>query len=69
MEEKKLYRLDGPGKKLLGVCGGIAEYFDIDPTIVRVIWALAFFLWGAGLLAYLICALIMPKKSDIYGEY
>ena len=43
--------------------------FRHDPTIVRVVWVLAFFLWGVGLLAYLICALIMPKKSDIYGEY
>ena len=69
MEGKKLSRLDGPDKKLLGVCGGCAEYFGLDPTVVRVIWVLAFFLWGVGLLAYLICALIMPKKSDIYGPY
>ena len=69
MEGKKLYRLDSPDKKLLGVCGGFAEYFGLDPTVVRVIWVLAFFLWGVGLLAYLICALIMPKKSDIYGPY
>lgn len=61
--------MDGPDKKLLGVCGGFAEYFGLDPTVVRVIWVLAFFLWGVGLLAYLICALIMPKKSDIYGPY
>ena len=69
MEGKKLYRLDGPDKELLGVCGGFAEYFGLDPTVVRVIWVLAFFLWGVGLLAYLICALIMPKKSDSYGPY
>ena len=35
MEGKKLYRLDGPDKKLLGVCGGFAEYFGLDPTVVR----------------------------------
>ena len=51
MEGKKLYRFDGPDKKLLGVCGGFAEYFGLDPTVVRVIWVLAFFLWGVGLLA------------------
>jgi phage shock protein PspC (stress-responsive transcriptional regulator) len=51
---------------LCGVCGGIAEYFDIDPTLVRVGWVIAFFCASVGFWAYLICALIMPKKSDIY---
>ena len=66
--KKRLY-CSKTDKKLCGVCAGVADYFGIDPTIVRVVWVLAFFLWGVGLLAYLICALIMPKKSDIYGEY
>ena len=66
--KKRLYR-SKTDKKLCGVCAGVADYFGIDPTIVRVVWVLAFFLWGVGLLAYLICALIMPKKSDIYGPY
>ena len=52
-----------------GVCGGIAEYFDIDPTLVRVGWVIAAFCGTFGFWAYLICALIMPKKSDIYPEY
>ena len=47
-----------------GVCGGIAEYLDIDPTVVRVIWA-CFAATGAGTVAYIICALIMPPKSQI----
>lgn len=62
--DKKLYR--NPNNKLIaGVCSGLAEYINIDPTIVRVIWALVG-LSGAGLIAYLICALIIPEKpSDI----
>ena len=48
-------------KKIAGVCGGIANYFDIDPLIVRVIWAVLVFGYGIGLFAYLIAWLIMPK--------
>ena len=62
--EKKLYR-STTNKTIAGVCSGLAEYLNIDPTIVRVIWALVA-LSGAGLLAYLLCALIIPEKpSDI----
>ena len=60
--EKKLYR-STTNKTIAGVCGGLAEYLNIDPTIVRVIWALVA-LSGAGLLAYLLCALIIPEKPD-----
>ena len=62
--EKKLYR--NPNNKMIaGVCSGLAEYINIDPTIIRVIWALIG-LSGAGIIAYLICALIIPEKpSDI----
>ncbi len=59
METKKLY-LSRKDKKLAGVCGGIAEYFNIDSTIVRLIWVIAVFAVGTGILAYIICALIMP---------
>ncbi|MBR6206635.1 MAG: PspC domain-containing protein [Oscillospiraceae bacterium] len=48
-------------RKLAGVCGGIAEYFDIDPTIVRIAWVLFCCLGGSGLLAYIICAIVMPE--------
>jgi len=62
--EKKLYR-NTRNKMIAGVCSGLAEYINIDPTIIRVIWALVG-LSGAGLVAYLICALIIPEKpSDI----
>ena len=63
--KKRLYRLDDNEAKLFGVCGGIAEYFDVDPTIVRVIWAIMVFAYGTGLLAYFVCALCMPKKSEL----
>ena len=48
-------------RKLAGVCGGIAEYFDIDPTIVRIAWVLFCCLGGSGLLAYIICAIVLPE--------
>ena len=60
--EKKLYR-SSHNKTIAGVCAGLAEYLNIDPTIVRVIWALVG-LSGAGILAYLICALIIPEKPS-----
>ncbi len=47
-------------KKIFGVCGGLAQYFNIDPTVVRLIWALLIFCAGTGLLAYLIAALVLP---------
>ena len=54
---KRLYK--SSDKKLCGVCGGIAEYFDIDPTVVRLLWVV-FSLWaGGGLIAYIIAAIVM----------
>lgn len=58
--QKKLYRIE-EGKVIAGVCGGVAEYLNIDPTVVRLIWALLG-LSGGGVLAYLIAALIIPVK-------
>ena len=51
-------------KKLWGVCGGIAEYFDMDPTVVRIIWLIAVLGAGTGLLAYIIAALLMPDPDS-----
>ncbi len=59
--EKKLYR-SIEEKKIAGVCGGIAEYFHIDPTIIRLIWAAVCLFAGTGVLAYIVCALIIPEK-------
>jgi len=61
----KLYRVK-ENKMLCGVCTGLAEYFDIDVTLVRLGWLVAFFCAGFGLLAYLIAAIIIPVKPDIY---
>ena len=65
--EKKLYKIE-QGKKLDGVCGGIAEYFNVDPTLIRLVWALVTLCTvGVGLIGYLICAVIMPRKSEVVG--
>ena len=58
--KKKLYKSQ-TDKKLCGVCGGIAEYFDIDSTIVRLALIAFTILGGSGILAYIIAALVMPK--------
>lgn len=54
-------------KKIAGVCGGIAEYFGIDSTIVRLLWLIATLLGGSGIVLYIIAAIIMP--SDIDSEW
>ena len=61
--EKKLYR-SNTNKKIAGVCAGLAEYLNIDPTIIRLIWALVALFAGAGIIAYLVCALVIPEKPD-----
>ena len=48
-------------KKLFGVCGGIADYFNIDPTFVRLIWLVFVLCLGTGVWAYIIAAIIMPE--------
>ena len=59
--EKKLYK-SNQNKMLDGVCGGIAEYFGIDPTVVRLILALFSLMGGCGILAYIIAAIIIPRN-------
>ena len=63
--KKRLYKIEN-NKMVEGVCGGIAEYFDIDPTLVRLGWVLiTLFSAGAGIIGYIAAAVIMPKKSDV----
>lgn len=63
--KKRLYRVE-QGKMVCGVCGGIGEYFDIDPTLVRLAFVfLALPGMGTGLLAYIICSIVIPKKSNV----
>lgn len=57
---KKLYR-SRTNRILCGVCGGLGEYFDIDPTIIRLLWILFIFAGGSGILAYIIAWLIVPE--------
>lgn len=61
--KKRLYR-DTENQKIFGVCSGMAEYFDIDVVVLRVIWVLAILFAGSGLLAYLILALVMDNKAE-----
>ena len=65
---KKLYKI-GKGKKICGVCGGIAEYFNVDPTLVRILWALlTIIFFGGGILVYIVAAIVMPKKEEVCNE-
>lgn len=59
--EKRLYRVR-EGKMLCGVCGGLGEYFNIDPTLVRLAAVLLTFAGFSGLLAYLVAAIVIPEK-------
>ncbi len=62
--KKRLYKIE-QGKKLDGVCGGIAEYFNVDPTLIRLAWILfTACSFGSGIIAYIIAAIVMPRKSD-----
>ena len=60
---KKLYRSKN-NYKLMGVCGGLANYLNLDPTVIRVIWAVACLFGGFGLWAYIACSLIIPQEPD-----
>ena len=64
MNNKKLYR-SMADKKLCGVCGGLGEYFEVDPTLIRLLWVIFTFMGGAGLLAYIICAIIVPQQNQL----
>ena len=61
--QKKFMR-SGKDQKIGGVCAGLAHYFDIDPTILRVIWGVLAFCYGAGLIAYLILWAIAPVSNE-----
>jgi len=56
---KKLTKGD---KKLFGVCSGLADYFDLDHTIMRIIFLVGIFMFGTGVLLYIILAIVMPEK-------
>lgn len=59
--EKKLYKLE-EGKKIDGVCAGIAEYFGWDVTVVRLAWVLFALAGSSGVIGYIIASIVMPRK-------
>ena len=61
---KKQLMRSGRDKKIAGVCAWVAHYFDMDPTIVRVIWGVLAFGYGAGIVAYIILWIIAPVATD-----
>ena len=67
MEERDMKKLcrSEKNKMILGVCGGIADYLDIDATVVRLVFAAVSILGGSGLLAYLIAAIIIPEEREM----
>ena len=69
MRGKKLFKSNE--RKICGVCGGIAEYFGIDPLIVRLIWGVLAFAWGTSIIVYIVLAFIMDSRPDYIedGEY
>jgi phage shock protein C len=66
--EKKLYR-DEQHKMVGGVCAGLAEYFDMDPTVIRLIFAFTIIFMGVGLFPYIIMWIVLPKKGYDFSNY
>lgn len=63
---KKLYK-SRSDQKLCGVCAGIGRFFDIDPTIIRLLWVVITLAGGAGIVAYIVCALVIPDEPEFGG--
>ena len=64
VEDSRRLKRSRRDKKIGGVCGGFGEYFNVDPTLVRVLWILAVLLGGTGLLLYIILWIVMPLDAD-----
>ena len=64
MNGKRLYKSNN--KKICGVCAGIAEYFDVDPTLVRLLWAAITLAGGCGIIIYIVAALVMDDDPSGY---
>ncbi len=62
--EKKIYK--SKNKKIDGVCGGIAEYFSVDPTVIRLLWVLISLFTAAagGVIAYAVCCIVIPNAPE-----
>lgn len=66
-EKKRLYRTEDD-RMLGGVCGGLGEYFDVDPVLIRLLWVAFTLAYGSGLLAYIIFWIVVPEKSELEKE-
>lgn len=64
LAKKRLMR-SRSDKKIAGVCGGFAEYLDVDSTLIRLIWLLFLFMGGSGILAYIIAWIVMPLEPEL----
>ena len=64
---KRLCKSTG-NKMVCGVCAGIADYLDIDPTVVRLIWGILIASAGVGLIPYIVAAIVMPRDIDVSGD-
>ena len=60
---KRLYR-SNRDKMIAGVCGGLAEYFNMDPTLIRLAWVLLCAMGGSGILAYIVAAVLIPRDPE-----
>ena len=65
--EKRLYR-SSKDRVLWGVCGGLGKYFNIDPVIIRVIFVIAIFFGGLGIIAYIVMAIVVPNEDSKAGK-
>ncbi|MBQ0002105.1 MAG: PspC domain-containing protein [Treponema sp.] len=67
--EKKLVK-SSRNKVITGTCGGVGEYFNVDPTIIRLVFCVAFFIWGTGLMVYILAVLIIPNAPvDDFDDF
>lgn len=64
MVEKKLYRSETE-RMIAGVCGGLAEYFDVDPVLIRFLWVVFACIFGSGILLYILACIIIPSDCDV----
>lgn len=64
---KRLYKVE-QGRKIFGVCGGLAEYINVDVVLVRIVWAVFGLCYGVGIVLYLVCAFVLPNKSEAQGD-
>ena len=65
---KRLYKSE-QNKQIAGVCQGIAEYFDIDPTLVRLAFAISLVFAGTGFWVYIIMSIVLPEKREVMHQY